>query len=123
MLALCWPLLDLSGPYVAPMFAYVSRMLPMSGLCWPYLAPMLALCWPMLALCWPQFSLSCPMLTLCWPQLPLSCPYVDPMFTYVGLPNALPHSSDRNDGGDDGVTTGWGGGRNGQVGGWGGTPL
>ena len=33
--------------------------------------------------------------------------YVDPMFTYVGLPNALPHSSDRNGGGDDGVTTGW----------------
>ena len=44
-----------------------------------------------------------PMLAL----LSLSCPYVDPMFTYVGLGNALPHSSDRNDGGDDGVTTGW----------------
>ena len=28
------------------------------------------------------------------------------MFTYVGLGNALPHSSDRNDGGGDGVTTG-----------------
>ena len=25
------------------------------------------------------------------------------MFTYVGRGNALPHSSDRNDGGDDGV--------------------
>ena len=46
------------------------------------------------------------MLTLCWPQLPLSCPYVDPMFTYVGLPNALPHSSDRNDEGGDGVGRG-----------------
>ena len=48
------------------------------------------------------------MLTLCWPKLPLSCPYVDPMFTYVGLGNALPHSSDRNDGGGEGVGTGWG---------------
>ena len=47
------------------------------------------------------------MLTLCWPKVPLSCPYVDPMFTYVGLGNALPHSSDRNDGGGNGVTTGW----------------
>ena len=46
------------------------------------------------------------MLTLCWPKLPLSCPYVDPMFTYVGLENALPHSSDRNGGGGNGVTTG-----------------
>ena len=45
------------------------------------------------------------MLTLCWPQLPLSCPYVDPMFTYVGLGNALPHSSDKKVGGDDGVGT------------------
>ena len=27
-------------------------------------------------------------------------PYVDPMFAYVGRGNALPHSSDRNDGGD-----------------------
>ena len=53
------------------------------------------------------------MLTLCWPKLPLSCPYVDPMFTYVGLANALPHSSDRNGGGDDGVTTGWERGRDG----------
>ena len=43
------------------------------------------------------------MLTLCWPQLPLSCPYVDPMFTYVGLGNALPHSSDRKGGGGNGV--------------------
>ena len=33
------------------------------------------------------------------------------MFTYVGRGNALPHSSDRNGGGDDGVTTGWGRGR------------
>ena len=47
------------------------------------------------------------MLTLCWPKVPLSCPYVDPMFTYAGLGNALPHSSDRNDGGRNGVTTGW----------------
>ena len=30
------------------------------------------------------------------------------MFTYVGLGNALPHSSDRNDGGGEGVGTGWG---------------
>ena len=30
------------------------------------------------------------------------------MFAYVGLGNAFPHSSDRNDGGDDGVRTGWG---------------
>ena len=57
-------------------------------------------------LCWPKLTLCCPMLTLSWPKLPLSCPYVDPMFTYVGLGNALPHSSDRNDGGG----TGWGGG-------------
>ena len=53
------------------------------------------------------------MLTLCWPQLPLSCPYVDPMFTYAGLGNALPHSSDRNDEGGDGVATGWGRGGDG----------
>ena len=46
------------------------------------------------------------MLTLCWPQLPLSYLYVDPMFAYVGRGNALPHSSDRNDGGRNGVTTG-----------------
>ena len=46
-------------------------------------------------------------------------PYVDPMFTYVGLPNALPHSSDRNGGGGDGV----GRGSPDQVGGWGGEPL
>ena len=51
------------------------------------------------------------MLTLCWPQLPLSCPYVGPMFAYVGLRNANPLSSDRKGGSDDGVTTGWGGGR------------
>ena len=102
MLAVCWP---------------------MSGLCWPtlplsypYLAAMLTLCWPKLTLC-------CPMLTLCWPKVPLSCLYVDPMFTYVSLGNALPHSSDRNGGGGNGVTTGspqvtpsWGGG-------WGGSPY
>ena len=35
------------------------------------------------------------------------------MLAYVGLGNALPHSSDRNDGGDDGVTTGWGRGGDG----------
>ena len=60
----------------------------------------------MLVLCWPKFALCCPMLTLCWPHLPLSCPYVDPVFAYVGCGNALPHSSDRNDGGRNGVTTG-----------------
>ena len=60
----------------------------------------------MLVLCWPKFALCCPMLPLCWPQLPLSCPYVEPMFAYVGLRNANPHSSDRKGGGDDGVTTG-----------------
>ena len=43
------------------------------------------------------------MLTLCRPKLPLSCPYVGPMFTYVGLGNALPHSSDRKGGGGEGV--------------------
>ena len=63
----------------------------------------------MLVLCWPKLTLCCPMLTLCWPKVPLSCLYVGPMFTYVGLGNALPHSSDRNDGGGEGVTTGWGG--------------
>ena len=47
------------------------------------------------------------MLTLCWPKLPLSCPYIDPMFAYVGRGNALPHSSDRNGGGRNEVTTGW----------------
>ena len=57
-------------------------------------------------LCWPKLTPCCPMLTLCWPKLPLSCPYVDPMFTYVGLRNALPHSSDRNGGGGNGVGTG-----------------
>ena len=46
------------------------------------------------------------MLTLCWPQLPLSCPYVEPMFAYVGLGTALPHSSDRKGGGGNGVGTG-----------------
>ena len=50
-------------------------------------------------------------------------PYVDPMFAYVGRGNALPHSSDRNGGGGEGVGTGWERGRNGQVGGRGGTPL
>ena len=57
-------------------------------------------------LCWPKLTPCCPMLTPCWPKLPLSCPYVDPMFTYVGLGNALPHSSDRNGGGGNGVGTG-----------------
>ena len=38
MLALCWPLLGLSGPYVAPMFAYVSGMLAHVGPMWPKLA-------------------------------------------------------------------------------------
>ena len=67
----------------------------------------------MLVLCWPKLSLRCPMLTLCWPKLPLSCPYVDPMFTYVGLRNALPHSSDRKGGGGEEVGRGWGGGDDG----------
>ena len=40
------------------------------------------------------------------------------MFTYVGLPNALPHSSDRNGGGGEGVTTGLRRGEDDQVGGW-----
>ena len=53
------------------------------------------------------------MLTLCWPKVPLSCPYVDPVFAYVGRGNALPHSSDRNDGGRNEVTTGWERGGNG----------
>ena len=81
MLTLCWPKLPRS---------------------YPYLAAMLTLGWPKLTLC-------CPMLTLCWPKVPLSCLYVDPMFTYVGLGNALPHSSDRKVGGDDG----WGRGGDG----------
>ena len=117
MLALCWPNLALSCPYVGPMFAYMSALCwPYVGLTWPYLAPMLALCSP-------TCTLSCPMLTLCWPQFPLSCPYVDPVVAYVGLGNALPHSSDRNGGGDDGVTTGWERGEDDQVGGWGGSPY
>ena len=49
MLALCWPLLDLSGPYVASMFAHVSRMLAHVG-------PKFALCCPMLTLCWLDFG-------------------------------------------------------------------
>ena len=77
----------------------------------------------MLTLCWRTLTLSCPMLTLCWPKLPLSCPYVDPMFTYVGLRNALPHSSDRNGGGGDGVGTGLERGDDGWVGGRGGSPY
>ena len=56
-------------------------------------------------------------------QVTLMLPYVDPMFAYVGRGNALPHSSDRNGGGDDGVTTGLRRGYDGWVGGWGGTPL
>ena len=97
---------------------------PYVGLCYLHPAAMLTLCWPklplsypylaaMLTLCWPKSTLCCPMLTLCWPQFPLSCPYVDPVFAYVGLGNALPHSTDRNGGGDDGVTTGWERGGNG----------
>ena len=35
------------------------------------------------------------------------------MFAYVGLRNALPHSSDRKGGGGNGVGTGWGGGDDG----------
>ena len=35
------------------------------------------------------------------------------MFTYVGLGNAPPHSSDRNGGGGNGVGRGWGGGDDG----------
>ena len=71
----------------------------------------------------PMLAYMDPMLTLCWPKFPLSCPYVDPVFAYVGRGNALPHSSDRNDGGRNGVTTGWERGEDDQVGGWGGTPL
>ena len=107
MLALCSPMLPLSCLYVDPMLAYIDPILP---LCWPYVR----LCYPylasMLTLCWRTLTLSCPMLPVCWPKLPLSCPYINPMFTYVGLGNALPHSSDRNDGGGEGVGTGWGGG-------------
>ena len=47
----------LCEPYVGPMFAYVSRM-------WPQVGPMLALCWPKLALCWPYVR---PILALCRP--------------------------------------------------------
>ena len=79
------------------MFAYASRMLAHVG----------------------HVGLISPMLTLCWPKLPLSCPYLAPMFAYVGRTNALPHSSDRNGGGGDGV----GRGSPDQVGGWGGEPL
>ena len=46
-------------------------------------------------------------------------PYVDPMFAYVGRGNALPHSSDRNGGGGEGVTTGWGRGGDGVTPSWG----
>ena len=49
LMGLCWPLLDLSRPYVAPMFAYVGRMLAHVG-----------------------------------PKLALSCPYVGLMVAYVG---------------------------------------
>ena len=89
------------------MLPQVSSMSPILPLCWPYVR----LCYPylasMLTLCWRTWTLSCPMLTLCWPKLPLSCPYIDPMFAYVGRGNALPHSSDRNGGGRNEVTTGW----------------
>ena len=122
---LCWRYGGLSWTYLSPML--------------PLCSPMLAVCRPMSALCWPKLALACPyvglmvayvgaMLAYIDPILPtLSCPYVDPMFTYVGLRNPLRHSSDRNDGGADGVTTGWGGGGNGVTpswgGGWGGAPL
>ena len=46
------------------------------------------------------------MLTLCWPKLTLSYP----MFAYVALASANPHSSDRKGGGGEGVGTGSGGG-------------
>ena len=108
MLTLCWPKLTLSCPYVDPMFAYVAlaNANPHSsdrngggddavGRGW------------VLTLAWPMFALSCPMLTLYWPKLTLSYPYLDPMFAYVVLANANPHSSDRNDGGDDAVGRGW----------------
>ena len=117
MLARCSPLLDLSRPYVSRMLCQGGPMWalcwPMSALCWPYVGltwPYLA---PMLALCSPTCARSCPMLTLCWPKSPLCCHYVDPMFAYVGLRNALPHSSDRKGGGGNGVGTGWGGGDDG----------
>ena len=64
----------------------------------------------MLALCWPKLALCCPKLPLSCPKLPLSCPHVGPMFTYVGLGNALPHSSDRKGGGGEEVGRRWGGG-------------
>ncbi len=93
------------------MLPYVSRMWPQVGpmlaLCWPYVSPMLAHVGPTLALCWPKLTLCWPKLALCWAKLTLSCPYVGPMFAYVGLRNANPHSSDSKGGGDDGVTTGW----------------
>ena len=66
MLALCWPNLALSCPYVDPMFAYVTPILP---LCWPYVGvhgPYLALCWPYVGLSYPYLA---PMLTLCSPTL------------------------------------------------------
>ena len=103
MLALCSPLLDLSRPYVSRMLPQVSSMSPMLA----HVGPMLALCWPNLALCWPYLAPTLALSVLCWPKLALSCPYVDPMFTYVGLGNANPHSSDRKGGGRDGVGRGW----------------
>ena len=66
----------------------------MLALCWPYVSPMLAHVGPTLALCWPKLTLCWPKLALCWAKLTLSCPYVGPMFAYVGLGNANPHSSD-----------------------------
>ena len=50
-----------------------------------------------------------PMLASVAPILPLSCPYIDPMFAYIGLRNANPHSSEKSrrwGGGGDGVATG-----------------
>ena len=74
---------------------------------------MFPLCWPYASLCWCYVGLNEAYVALCRPQLPLSCHYVDPMFAYVGLRNALPHSSDRKGGGGNGVGTGWGGGDDG----------
>ena len=74
------------GARIGPCRRYLGAML---ALCSPMLAsvgPMLALCWPMSALPWHY--------VLCRPKFALSCPYVDPMFAYVGLRNANPHSSD-----------------------------
>ena len=68
MLALCWPLLDLSGPDVAPMFAHVSHM---------------RICWPMSALCWPKLALSCPYVGLMVAYVGAMLAEVNPMLPYV----------------------------------------